>query len=192
MTKEVVLELDEELIKKLDKQFKELGVNFNEGTNTVLSTFVDDSEGFIVKEPPRKREKTDREPIGNQMTKSIAKNLFERCGYQINKPYTYASRGEVDKTNHDFYWANPNFDCLNEEWSIVLHDKYVKRLTLLRVPEYTFRLENLKRRPDKEVIDLRIECDNSLYRDIASGKYFKDFFVVTINYSDMENPIVIK
>lgn len=193
MTKEVVLELDEELIKKLDKQFKELGVDFNEGANIVLSTFVDDSEGFIVKqEVPRQRERTYKEPVGNQMTKSIAKMLFERCGYQINKPYTYASRGEVDKTNYDFYWANPNFDCLNEEWCIVLHDKYIKRLTLLKVPEYTFRLENLKRRPDKDVIDLRIECDNSYYRDMASGKCFKDFYVVTIDYSDMENPTVIE
>ena len=193
MSREILIDLDDELYRKLEKQFKEFGVSFDEGITTVLSTFVDDSEGFVVKqEVPRQRERAYKEPIGNQMTKSIAKALFERCGYQINKPYTYASRGEIDKTNYDFYWANPNFDCLNDEWSIVLHDKYVKRLTLLRVPEYTFRLENLKRRPDKDVIDLRIECDNSYYRDIASGKCFKDFYVVTIDYSDMENPTVIE
>ena len=193
MSREILIDLDDELYRKLEKQFKEFGVSFDEGITTVLSTFVDDSEGFVVKQDvPRQRERTYKEPIGNQMTKSIAKALFERCGYQINKPYTYASRGEIDKTNYDFYWANPNFDCLNDEWSIVLHDKYVKRLTLLRVPEYTFRLENLKRRPDKDVIDLRIECDNSYYRDIASGKCFKDFYVVTIDYSDMENPTVIE
>ena len=66
MTKEVVLNLDEELIKKLDKQFKELGVDFNEGATIVLSTFVDDSEGFIVRqEVPKQRERIYKEPIGN-------------------------------------------------------------------------------------------------------------------------------
>ena len=192
MEKEIVLDLDENLYKKLEKQFAELGVDFNEGIKIVLSTFVDDSEGFIVKqELPKQREGDYWEPIGKQMKKSIAKMFFEKLGYHINRTYTYASRGDIDKIHYGYYWANPNFDCLNDDWSIVLHDKYAKLLTLLRVPKYTFKLESLNRRSDRDVIDLRIECDNPNFRDMASGNYFKNFYVATIDYSDMENPRVI-
>lgn len=194
MNKEILIKIDETLFNKLEKQFSIFGVTFQDGVNIVLETFVDDNEGFVLNTKASKNVKkqiSNTIKDENQMSKAMAIRIFERMGVSIDKPCTYASRGDINKTNYDFYWANPSFDCLEKDWNIILNEKYQKKLTLLQVPKKSFTHNNMKSRTDKHLIDLRIRCDDNSYYDLGSGNYFKEYYICTIDYSDIANPKLI-
>lgn len=193
MDKEISLNIDEKLYEKLDKQFKTFGVDFQEGIKIVLETFVDENEGFGKPESTTKRgyKPVNINPDSNEMTKSFAITIFNRLGFEIFRPCTYASRGDYNKSNYGFYWANPSFDYLKQDWNIILNEKYQKKLTLLKVPKDAFQKHNLRERTDKGLIDLRIQCDDNYYTDLSSGQRFRDYVVAVVDYSNLDNPILL-
>ena len=86
----------------------------------------------------------------------------------------------------DEYWANPNVTLLSKDWYIVLNDNKNHVLTVLRIPENTFRLKNAEQpglmvraaRPD--AIDLNILCDTII--DRRSGIEFTPYVVQKVPY----------
>lgn len=195
MDKEILIRINETLFDRLEKQFSIFGVSFQEGIKIVLETFVDDNEGFVLNTKTNKsREKQVFNTIKdeNKISKAMAISIFEKMGFSINKPCTYASRGDINKTNYDFYWANPRFEYLEQDWNIILNEKYQKKLILLQVPKNSFTDSDMKSRTDKYLIDLRIRCDDNSYYDFGSGNYFKEYYICMVDYSDITDPRLIE
>lgn len=194
MSKDFTITIDDKLYEKLQKQFNEIGIDFDKGVNYVLSSFVDDNiTPMVTPKTQRTRNSSNRNITyieNDRVSKTIAERLFQKNDCVIFNTYTYASRGKSGSSSSEIYWANPRLEFVNKDWSIVLNDKKESQIYLLNIPKDSFDKQAFVVRPDKpELIDMRIRCDDSYYRDLASGTSLRDYLIAIIDYSDFDNPI---
>ena len=190
MSRNYTITIDDKLYEKLQNQFSEMGIDFDEGVNYVLSFFVDDNITPIT--VPKVKNNSNRNISYNEndkVSKVIAERLFQRNDCIVFNTYTYASRGKSGSSSSDIYWANPRLEFVNKDWSIVLNDKKESKLYLLNIPKNSFNKQAFIVRTDKpELIDMRIRCGDHYYRDLASGISLQDYLIAIIDYSDFDSP----
>lgn len=120
-------------------------------------------------------EKVDR----GEMRKRSAIYLFRKKGYSVYGTITFASKNRASYN----YWANPNFDYLNEDWWLILNDWVNRKLYLFQIPRNAIQQEELVGRNDQpNLIDLQIYENDPNFTDMRSGCSFKRFLVDEINY----------
>ena len=187
--KEITLELDDVVYEKAKKQFEELGVDIKPGLVYLIEEFVD--ENSVDCKSNKRQKMTNNEIQSHKLTIAIAVNLFYGFGEIIDSSYcTFSSRGDIGKSNYNFFWANPNIQLLNNDWYLILNDKYLKKMYLMKIPANSVDKSDVRTRTDKNfLIDLRIQCDDLKFTDLASGFQFHKFLVATINYADFNNMI---
>ena len=187
--KEITLELDDVVYEKAKKQFEELGVDIKPGLVYLIEEFVD--ENSVDCKSNKRQKMTNNEIQSHKLTKAIAVNLFYGFGEIIDSSYcTFSSRGDIGKSNYNFFWANPNIQLFNNDWYLILNDKYLKKMYLMKIPANSVDKSDVRTRTDKNfLIDLRIQCDDLKFTDLASGFQFHKFLVATINYADFNNMI---
>ena len=187
--KEITLELDDVVYEKAKKQFEELGVDIKPGLVYLIEEFVD--ENSVDCKSNKRQKMTNNEIQSHKLTKAIAVNLFYGFGEIIDSSYcTFSSRGDIGKSNYNFFWANPNIQLLNNDWYLILNDKYLKKMYLMKIPANSVDKSDVRTRTDKNfLIDLRIQCDDLKFTDLASGFQVHKFLVATINYADFNNMI---
>lgn len=187
--KEITLELDDVVYEKAKKQFEELGVDIKPGLVYLIEEFVD--ENSVDCKSNKRQKMTNNEIQSHKLTKAIAVNLFYGFGEIIDSSCcTFSSRGDIGKSNYNFFWANPNIQLLNNDWYLILNDKYLKKMYLMKIPANSVDKSDMRTRTDKNfLIDLRIQCDDLKFTDLASGFQFHKFLVATINYADFNNMI---
>ena len=114
-----------------------------------------------------------------KMTKSIAIRYFLADNYDVYKNVTFASKNRSAYN----YWANPDVDILNYDWSLILHDWINKKIYLFNIPANSIALDELTVRSDKpHQIDLQIMYNDKTFTDNRSGLKFSDYLVAKINY----------
>lgn len=115
----------------------------------------------------------------NHITKNIACRMFEDNGNVINRTCTFASK---NKTAYN-YWANPNFDVLKQDWSLILNDNINKEIYLFNIPKNTFIDRNFVPRCDiAEKMDIQIMYNDPTFTDNRSYVSFKRYLVDSIKY----------
>ena len=68
--------------------------------------------------------------------------------------------------------------------------QFTKKMYLMKIPANSVDKSDVRTRTDKNfLIDLRIQCDDLKFTDLASGFQFHKFLVATINYADFNNMI---
>lgn len=189
MLKELILSIDDELYVKLKKQFDEFGMDFDDGLRLVLESFADDSTTLIQYEKPKITEIRRKNDVNDRVTKSIARNLFLTNNCLIYENYTYASRGREGTSSSEIYWANPKFEFVKENWSIILNDKRANILYLLNIPKNSFMEKDFVSRSDKYLIDMKIKCNDCQFKDMMSKVSLKKYLVASIDYKDLQNLI---
>lgn len=187
MAKELILNITDELYKKLEKQFEELEIDFNDGLKFVIESFVDDN----VNLKPKKIEKQNFY-YKERMTKSIAKDYFIKFNCVIHENYTYASRGREGSSSANIYWANPKFEYVYVDWTIILNDNRESILYLLDIPKNSFSEKDFVSRSDRNLIDMKIRCNDNQYMDLASQNSLKKYLIASIDYGDLQNLIFKK
>ena len=92
--------------------------------------------------------------------------------FKITRNNTFASKNRAS----NFYWANPQFDVLEQDWYLILNDWYKKELHLFRTPAYALAANALASRSDNEdKIDLQIIYNDSTFTDSRSKISFANF-----------------
>lgn len=115
----------------------------------------------------------------DKMTKSKAIIIFKNENIKLNKNITYASKNR----SVDRYWANPNFDVLEEDWYLILNDSICGELHLFRIPKKEISFDKLIPRNDKKnLIDLQIMYGDTTFTDMRSKLGFERYFVKTVKY----------
>ena len=191
MTKQIQLELDENLIKEATTIFDYFGLDMQTGIKMFLTRVKKDkSVTFLFGQ----LNQTQAEPQATQkfiseddtiikdefkMTKSGAIRLFLNNGQHIARTVTFASKNRSANN----YWANPNFEVLNEDWSLILNDNRRRRLSLFFIPASTIAKSQLNPRADiPELIDLQIMYNDNTFTDNRSGFSFAQFLTNKIDY----------
>lgn len=119
--------------------------------------------------------KTDR----GEMRKRLAVNMFRAKGATLYGTITFSSK---NRTTFN-YWSNPNFDYLNEDWSLILNDWINRKLYLFQIPRNSISYTELVGRNDQpNLIDLQIYENDPNFTDMRSGYSFKRFLVDEIDY----------
>lgn len=203
-TAEVILEdmgmsFDTLMTMSLKKLVKEDGVSFLRSNNSTVSANTEKmhaikSKGFSlfrkdggisknnihsVKSQPISVQMSDLEVEKASMTKSKALALFKNAGIQFNRNTTFSSKN----TGSDKYWANPNFDVLEQNWNLILNDWIKHELHLFVIPAGTFSAKDLTARGDQQnKIDIQIYYDDSTFTDSRSKLSFLPYLVKTIRY----------
>ena len=114
-----------------------------------------------------------------EMRKRSSIDLFRHKGYNVYGTITYASKNRATRN----YWANPNFEYLNEDWWLILNDWYNRKLYLFQIPRNSISEEDLVSRNDQpNLIDLQIYENDPNFTDMRSGYSFKRFLVDEIDY----------
>lgn len=191
MTKQIQLELDENLIAEATTIFDYFGLDMQTGIKMFLTRVAKDkSVTFLfgqlnqLQVQPQATHKliNEDEPATKdefKITKSGAIRLFLNKGQRIARTVTFASKNRSAYN----YWANPNFEVLNEDWSLILNDNKRRILYLFFIPAYTISKSQLNPRADiPELIDLQIMYNDSTFTDNRSGFSFVQFLTNEIDY----------
>ena len=123
--------------------------------------------------------------IETRMTKTIAISLFRSKGYSyyLRGNITFASSNSTVKN----YWANPNFEVLRDDWTIILNNIDKCELYLFYIPKDSLQKNVLLGRADKDnIIDLQIMYNDPSFTDIRSKFVFVDYLITKIRYSSDE------
>lgn len=105
--------------------------------------------------------------------------LFRKENKTIYSAVTFATKNKSANN----YWANPNFECLGVEWSIILNDDINCKLYLFNIPAYSIQKNELKARSDNpKLIDLQIKYGGENFTDTRSDYHFSRFFVYELSY----------
>ena len=191
MNRQLQFELDEKLINEAASIFDYFGLDMQTGIKMFLTRVTKDkSVSFLFSQANQSQIETpiataavnsDTPLLNNavKMTKNYAIRLFTNKGFTIAKNVTFASK---NKSAYN-YWANPNFDILNEDWSLILNDNKKQKLYLFNIPAKTISKIQLTPRADiVDVIDLQIRYNDITFTDNRSGFGFAQFLVNEINY----------
>lgn len=190
MNKQLFFEFDENLINEATSILNYFGLDIQtcvkifltRVTNDKSITFLFGQESQAQIKPPIATDAANNSPIIDtavKMTKNYALRLFANKGYNVAKNVTFASK---NKSAYN-YWANPNFDILNENWSLILNDNKKQKLYLFTIPAKTISKVQLTPRADMiDVIDLQIRYNDITFTDNRSGFSFAQFLANEIDY----------
>lgn len=95
--------------------------------------------------------------------------------------HTNMNIGKTNKANNK-YWVNPEFTCLNSDWSLVLNDTVNKELHIFQIPAGSISSSDLVSRADNNKIDLQIRYADPCYEDTRSKYCFSQWYYKTIQY----------
>lgn len=126
--------------------------------------------------------------IGNKLMdnkeKTITKNqaikLCLKRNFKLSTNVTFASQNNsVSK----YFWANPRFDYLNNDWTLILNDKDKRKLYLFLIPAQSISKEQLTPRSDNPMrIHLEIKYNDYNFTDRKSEFRFEKFKIGEIEY----------
>ena len=184
MKKNYTLVLDSEMFLECKQMVESVGLSIDSAVNMFLKRLLNDGDlTFLLK-----KERGDTAVIKNgitaennvgSITKTKAIRLFNNKGMNVADIATYSSKNK----SADFYWANPNFEVLDDNWSLILNNWIDKKLILFNIPRKAIRANQLKPRADKEMlVDLQIAFNDSTYSDNRSGFSFLKYLVGEIDY----------
>lgn len=118
----------------------------------------------------------------NEMSKQNAIDIFNKKGYNLKKPITYASKNAT--TN--LYWANPRIEFLSKNWNLILNDFIHRTLYLFKIPAFAFHSEQFYTRTSQNnafdrLLDIEIAYGDDDFTD-KSGVKFVDYMVEKAGY----------
>lgn len=185
----VELNFDENLLNQSIEILETVGMDIQTIVKVLLTKIVrEGSVAFLfgqknpeVSNVPKNREiiSNTTETDGVKMTKSRAKRLFANANIEITDTVTFASKNRAVAN----YWANPSFDVLKKDYTLILNDVVRKKLMLFLIPAYSIKDFELEKRRDRpELIELQIAYNDRTYTDTRSGYSFSKFFVKEISY----------
>ncbi len=186
MSKQVVLDFDDQIFEQANDVFESIGLDFRSATNMFLKRVIKDgSISFLfsqktVSTTERVADNEFLSPLDKgEMTKYRAIRLFSSRGYKLGKHITFASKNRSAYN----YWANAVYDMLDNDWYLILNDWINKVLYLFFIPAHSIKAEELTPRSDKPyLVDLQIMYNDTTFTDNRSGYSFNKFLVETINY----------
>ena len=194
MSKQIILNLEDELFEQANDIFENVGLDFQSATKMFFKRVIKDGTiSFLLSQKTETSfansvteshpltpilhsvDKTDK----GDMTKSKAVRLFASEGIWLGKNVTFASKNRGAYN----YWANVEFDMLSYDWSLILNDWINKVVYLFIIPSHTIKEKELTPRSDKpHLIDLQIMYNDTTFTDNRSGYSFAKFLVKEINY----------
>lgn len=130
-------------------------------------------------------EKYELLSLGKGLKKEALSFLTNRRGLTFDKNTSYATLQKGKK----YFWINPKYHLLNENWKIVLNNTIEHKLIIMNIPKSSLRLKDannilgLITRKDanhKDEIDLEIDASN--YTDRRSKVSFSKFIIDEISY----------
>lgn len=123
---------------------------------------------------------TTNTSLTSKMSKAEAKQLCIKNNISISSTITFASSNDSASRK---YWANPNINVLNKDWTLILNDKIGKELHIFRIPAGTIKEWQLKMRSDNDdLIDLQIFYGDKSFQDSRSRWAFAPYYIKTIAY----------
>ena len=144
-----------------------------------ISFLVADVPKIEVHAPVEMIPTTSADMETGRINKSAATNLFRRNGVSTNNNVTFASKNKAG----NYYWANPLFDALKQDWYLILNDWIKKELHLFKIPAQSLKESDLVSRSDnEEKIDLQIAYNDATFTDGRSKVSFADFLIKSISY----------
>jgi len=180
--------IEKQLLQDAEQILEKLGLDASTVTKMALKRVVRDGGiSFLIADLPKiEVDPTTVSPVPavstveqGKITKSAATNLFKSKGYSTNHNVTFASKNKVG----NYYWANPLFDALKQDWYLILNDWNRKELHLFKIPIHTLNANDLVSRSDNEdKIDLQIAYNDATFTDSRSKTSFAQFLVTTVSY----------
>lgn len=181
--------VEEQLMQDAEQILEKIGLDSNTVIKMALKRVVRDGGiSFLVADLPKiKIEPTisKADPIvtknteQDRITKNAASNLFKSKGCTMNRNVTFASKNKVG----NYYWANPLFDVLEQDWYLILNDWIKRELYLFKIPARALEANNLVSRSDnEEKIDLQIAYNDTTFTDSRSKVSFAQFLVQSTAY----------
>ena len=180
--------IDEQLLNDAERILEEIGLDASAVAKMALKRVVrDGSISFLVADVPRIEVQAPVEVAApmptdgesGRITKSAATNLFRRNGVSTNNNVTFASKNKAG----NYYWANPLFEALKQDWYLILNDWIKKELHLFKIPAQSLKESDLLPRADnEEKIDLQIAYNDATYTDGRSKVSFYRFHIQSISY----------
>lgn len=180
--------VDEQLLREAEQILEAIGLDASVVAKMALKRVVrDGSISFLVADVPKIEVQTPVEAVvptpvdteNGRITKSAAANLFRRNGISTNNNVTFASKNKAG----NYYWANPLFDALKQDWCLILNDWIKKELHLFKIPAHALKESDLVSRSDNvEKIDLQIAYNDATYTDGRSKVSFDRFHIKSISY----------
>ena len=180
--------IEEQLLQDAEQILEKLGLDTTTVAKMALKRVVRDGGiSFLIADLP----KIEVEPVvappapvisnieQDRITKSTAANLFKSKGYATNHNVTFASKNKVG----NYYWANPLFDALKQDWYLILNDWIKRELHLFKIPAHTLKENDLVSRSDnEEKIDLQIAYNDATFTDSRSKISFARFLIKSLTY----------
>lgn len=115
----------------------------------------------------------------SKISKAEAKQLCIKNNISISSTITFASSNDSASRK---YWANPNINVLNKDWTLILNDKIGRELHVFRIPAGTIKEWQVKTRGDNGLIDLQIYYGDKSFLDSRSRCSFAPYYIKTIAY----------
>lgn len=180
--------IEEQLLQDAEQILEKLGLDAGTIAKMALKRVVRDGGiSFLIADLP----KIEVEPVSapsipvaatieqSRITKSAAANLFKNKGFPTSHNLTFASKNKAG----NYYWANPLFDVLKQDWYLILNDWIKRELHLFKIPVYSLKENDLVSRSDNdEKIDLQIAYSDTTFTDSRSKISFAKFLVTTTSY----------
>ncbi len=180
--------IDDQLLQEAEQILDQLGLEASTVIKMTLKRVVRDGGiSFLIADLPKIEVEpsidhsvltpSNTEPI--RITKSAAISLFMSKGYSITNNVTFASKNKAG----NYFWANPLFDVLKQDWYLILNDWLKKELHLFQIPVHALKEKDLVSRSDnEEKIDLQIAYNDMTFTDSRSKISFAQFLVQSVSY----------
>lgn len=189
MLKTLNLELDSDLVKEAEELFQYVGLDMQSAVKMFLTRVTQEKTiAFLFRfreavedVPIEKKNSKDNAVTDNsgKITKKMAVRLFLKNGNVIYPSVTFASKNRSAYN----YWANPNFDLLKKNWSLILNDNIEHRLYLFSIPAGSINESDLRPRADiPDLVDLQICYRDKTFMDNRSGFSFLPYLTAELRY----------
>lgn len=179
--------IDDQLLREAERILEEIGLDATAVTKMALKRVVRDGGiSFLVTDIPRievqsaaSAPTSAADSVQGRVTKNIAINLFKKSGVITNNNVTFASKNKAG----NYYWANPQFGVLKQDWYLILNDWIKKELHIFKVPAKNIKPEDMVCRADnEEKVDLQVIYNDTTFTDSRSKISFSKYLIKTIHY----------
>ena len=177
--------VDEQLLQQTEQILERIGLDADTVVKMTLKRVLrDGGVSFLVSDLPKfeiepRTINVPATPDDGKITKSIAVNLFKSKGFFTSRNTTFSSKNKAS----NFYWANPLFEALKQDWYLILNDWQKSELHLFKIPVHSLKENDLVCRADNDAkIDLQIAYNDVTFTDSRSKISFANFLVESISY----------
>ena len=155
---------------KVRKSFN-ISVSFDEKIKTAVHNQVCKNKNIVY------RDYSNGVHHSDVLSKSEGIELCKSNGFDVGRNCTWASE---NKSKQNF-WANPNTNCIQSDWWLILNDISKKRIYVFFVPANS--LKQLTQRADKKhQFDIQIKYDDNTFTDTRSHVKFCKWFQKELKY----------